>query len=493
MNDRTDARGDTEHRADRAARARVGLSGKLLVLTIAFVMLSEVLIYLPSIANFRLNWLSDRIAAAQTAALVLQAAPDGMVPAELERRLLANVGASAIAISTGETRRLIAAADAPDAVDRTYDLRESNMLGAIPAALDTLVATDRRLVRVIAAGPMGGETIEIVMDETPLKRAMLRFSRNILVLSLIISVITASLVYLALTRLFVRPMRRITDAMVHFRADPEDASRIIEPSRRSDEIGIAERELAGMQTDLRSMLQQRARLAALGLAVSKINHDLRNLLASASLAIDRMGSSADPTVQRFAPKLLETLDRAVRFCETTLRYGQADEAPPVRYRFALKPLVDDVGETLMAGAPHGLRWINSVDGDLVADADPEHIFRILMNLGRNAVQALESADPDPARPGEIRIAARREGAVVVMEISDNGPGLSPVAREKLFEAFGGSTTPGGTGLGLAIAAELVHAHGGRISLVEGTLGATFRIVVPDRVIELRGGRPKRRA
>ena len=70
------------------AGPRVGLSGKLLLLTVLFVMVAEILIYVPSVANFRLNWLNDRLAAAHTAALVLEAAPSGMVPESLAKQIL---------------------------------------------------------------------------------------------------------------------------------------------------------------------------------------------------------------------------------------------------------------------------------------------------------------------------------------------------------------------------------------------------------------------
>ena len=117
---------------------------------------------------------------------------------------------------------------------------------------------------------------------------------------------------------------------------------------------------------------------------------------------------------------------------------------------------------------------------------------MLLNLARNAVQALETRAPnDPVRD-QIRITGRREGAVVVIEVSDTGPGFPAKAREHLFEAFQGSTRTGGTGLGLAIAAELVRAHGGEIRLVEGTIGATFRLTIPDRAVELDAHRRRAR-
>ena len=81
-------------------RGRLGLSGKLLLLTIPLVLILEVLIYVPSIANFYVNRLNDRLAAATTAALVLDAAPSGMVPDSLSRQILESIGARAVAISS---------------------------------------------------------------------------------------------------------------------------------------------------------------------------------------------------------------------------------------------------------------------------------------------------------------------------------------------------------------------------------------------------------
>ena len=476
-------------RPSRAGAPRMGLSGKLLVLTILFVMIAEVLIYVPSIANFRLNWLQDRISSAYTATLVLEATPN--VPETLTKQILDSIGARAVALKMGQQRRLLAVSDMPPAVDHEIDMRNVSWYRAIINAFDTLLSTDNEVMRVVGPAPMGGEFVEIVVDEAPLRKAMLRFSVNILLLSLLISGITAALVFLALHYMFVRPLRHMTANMMAFHGQPENPASIIVPSGRQDEIGMAERELAAMQRDLALMLQQKNRLAALGLAVSKINHDLRNLLTTAQLFSDRLSSLPDPRVQRFAPKLMRALERAIAFCESTLSYGRAQETPPDRRMIALEPLVEEVRETLGLGPDTPIRWIDAVERGLTVDADPDQLFRILLNLARNAVQALEGrAAEDPGRD-QVRITGRREGAVVVIEVSDTGPGISDNAREHMFEAFQGSTRTGGTGLGLAITAELARAHGGDIRLVEGTLGATLRVTIPDRAVELQARRGER--
>jgi signal transduction histidine kinase len=266
---------------------------------------------------------------------------------------------------------------------------------------------------------------------------------------------------------------------------------VIAASQRTDEIGTAERELAAMQTDLATLLQQKNHLAALGLAISKINHDLRNLLTSAQLFSERLAKVSDPHVQRFSPQLMRALERAIAFCQSTLSYGRVQEAPPDRRMLPFESVVEDVRQTLGIDDGSRLSWISAIERGLMVDADPEQLFRILLNLARNAVQALDGGDRRDPRRDQIRITGRREGAVVVIEVSDTGPGLSERARAHLFEAFQGSTRTGSAGLGLAIAAELVRAHGGEIRLVEGTIGATFRLTIPDRAVELDSRRDER--
>jgi signal transduction histidine kinase len=472
---------------------RLGLSGKLLLLTIPLVMIAGMLIYVPAIANFRMNRLNDRLAAANTAALVLDAAPLGLVPDSLAREILTSIGARAVAIKMGQQRRLLASAELPAAIDHDIDLRTMTVWSAIVDTFEMMLETGNQAIRVVGPAPGGAQYIEVVFDELPLRQAVYRFSRNLLLVSLLIAVLTAALVYLALHYLFVRPMRRLTASMVGFHENPESPARIIVPSSRGDEIGVAERELSAMQRDLLSMLNQKSRLAALGLAVSKINHDLRNLLASSQLLSDQLASVPDPRVQRFAPKLMRSLERAIAFCQSTLSYGRAQEAAPDRRLIPVEPVVAEVRETAGLANDASITWISAIERGLTVDADPDQLFRVLLNLVRNAAQALESHAISDRASMQIRVTGRREGAVAILEVSDTGPGVPAKTRDHLFEAFQTSGRPGGSGLGLTIAAELVRLHGGDIHLVEGTLGATFRIAIPDRPVELQSVRERVRA
>lgn len=464
----------------------LGLSAKLLVLTTLFVMLAEILIFVPSVANFRISWLMDRLTASQLASLAAEATPTGDVPEKLRAELLRTAQVKAVALKRNDQRLLVLQSDMPLAIDQTYDLTElrdggaSARLMTIVDALSVMLSSGDRMLRIVGQpGNNAGELIEMVLPEAPLRAAMRAFALNILGLSVIISMITAALVYTALNVMLVRPMMRIARNMVRFAENPEDRSRIIRPTARGDEIGTAERELAHMQTELSQLLSQKSRLAALGLAVSKINHDLRNLLANTQLLSDRLTSSPDPTVQRFAPKLIASLDRAIAFCNDTLRFGKAAERPPRLEPIALADLTAEVGDGLDLPREGSVGWRVDMPPDIEVHADREHLFRVLNNLVRNAVQALEA---QPAgSDASIAITAERRAPGVRITVADNGPGVPPKAREYLFQAFQGSVRKGGTGLGLAIAHELIVAHGGTLRLLETAKGATFEIVLPDPV------------
>lgn len=475
--------------ASRRRWLRLGLPAKLLLLTAAFVMMAEILIFVPSVANYRVSWLSDRLTAAQIAALAAESVPGGAVPPKVRAELLRTAQVKAVAIKRGGLRRVVLPAEESLEIDDYYDLRPVhngdgsgvfNRLSLIGDAFVTFMSADR-IIRV--TGPVGSnpaDFIEIVIPEAPLKHVMIRYGLNILALSILISLITAALVYFALSYLLVRPMMRITRNMVRFSENPEDPERIIAPSDRADEIGVAERQLASMQRDLSQLFLQKNRLAQLGLAVSKVNHDLRNMLANAQLISDRLTSVPDPTVQRFAPKLIASLDRAINFCNDSLRFGRAEEAQPRRELLRLKPLVEDVGDGLGLPREGQIAWTVDMDENLRIDVDREHLFRVLSNLVRNATQAIEGQE-DRALPGHVEVRAWRDGRKVWMEVRDDGPGVPPRARENLFRAFQG-VRKGGTGLGLAIAAELVAAHGGKLRLLDEGPGATFVIELPDRAI-----------
>lgn len=459
---------------------RVGLAGRLTVLIIAFVMTAEVMIYVPAVANMRFNWLRNHISAAYTAALVLDAAPQAMLSDSFTRDLLNSVGARLIVMEKNGTRRILASADRPSKVDEVDDLRLSSWPSLLGGAFRTLTAPDGRVLTFFSAAPVGGSAIEVTMDEAPLKQAMDAFSRRILIYSLIVSGIVATLVAFAMNLMILRPVRRLTTSIMDFGADPADRTRIIVPSNRAHEIGQAERALAVMQEALALEISQKKNLANLGLAVAKINHDMRNMLSAAQILSDRLVNVTDPLAQRLAPKLVATLDRAIRFCQATLTYGRAVDEPPRPRPLALRAVVAEAAETVTPLANGAVQIANDVPDGLDLMADAEQMFRVMLNLLRNGVEALERAGASPGRLPMVTVQAWKESATTIIEVSDNGPGIPPALRPKIFSAFQNSSRPGGTGLGLAIVADLVRGHGGTITLVSepDDCGARFRITLP---------------
>jgi signal transduction histidine kinase len=461
-----------------------GLSIKLLLLTVLFVMIAEVLIFLPSIANFKLRWLEERLGTAAAVSVVLVQEDSESLPRTLQDDVLMAIGAKAIAVRDGGVSRLLVIAEMPPEVDEHIDLAHTGPVAALSGALDTLFFGGQRMLRVFGKVGESATEFELVIPDKRLRAAMLVYSRNVALLSLVISLFTATLVYAAIDRIMIRPIRAMTSSMLAFARAPDDPGRIIAPEDRSDEIGVAERELADMQQRLQKTLGEQKHLADLGLAVSKINHDMRNILASAQLLTDRLRGVRDPSVQAFAPKLLSALDRAVSYSDGVLAYGRTQEPPPSRRRIRLRQLVDEVQDLLGVDGAGGIEFVNAVDTGFEVDADSEQLFRVLTNLSRNAIQAMSSNDA-VSLVRRLTISAERIGSVSRILVADTGPGLPQKARENLFAAFRGSARSGGTGLGLAIAHELVRAHGGSLERVESIGGRTvFSVSIPDQPVRL---------
>ncbi|NNE52878.1 MAG: HAMP domain-containing histidine kinase [Sulfitobacter sp.] len=451
------------------------LSGRLLILTTVFVMIAEVLIFVPSIARFREDYMLNRLERAQIASLALLA--DDMLDPALEEELLKNAEVFNVVLRRDEVRQLMLSTDIPQTIAATYDLRDPSAPVLIRDALLRLANPEDQVVRVIGAPVReAGLQIEITMQTAPLRAAMIDYGIRILILSAVISVVTAVLLFFAMRALILKPIKRVVGHMQHYARAPEDARRIIEPSASVRELREAEVALRTMQTDLTQALKQKERLAQLGSAVSKISHDLRNILSSAQLFTDRIETSEDPLVVRLAPKLVNSITRAVHLCESTLAFGKAEEPGPTLTMVELTELVDDVtGAETLAARGHEISFEADIPPGLMVRADPEQLFRILSNLVRNARQALVAS----GQPGAIGITARETGSEWIIEITDTGPGLPPKAQEHLFTPFQGGARKGGSGLGLAIAAELVRGHGGALALAEtGPDGTTFRVTLP---------------
>lgn len=451
------------------------LSGRFLILTVIFVMLAEILIFVPSIARFREDFLLSRLERAQIASLALLA--DDMIDEELEQELLRNAQVMNVVLRRDEIRQLILSSPIPAPIDATFDLRDASAVQLIRDAVSRLVDPEPRMIRVIGAPVReAGLLIEITLTTKYLRAAMIDYGFRILVLSAVISVITAAMLFFAVRALLVRPIKGVVRSMQAYASAPEDARRIIQPTTGIVELREAEEALQSMQTELTASLKQKERLAQLGGAVAKVSHDLRNILTSAQLFTDRIEMSQDPTVRRLAPKLVNSISRAVNLCESTLAFGKAEEPAPTLTHILLMDVVSDVvaSERLAVG-DQNVSFAEDVPTGLTLRADPEQLYRVLLNLVRNARQAIVAT----GGAGEISISAREEDAAWFIAVSDTGPGLPPKAREHLFTPFQGGARKGGSGLGLAISAELVRGHGGTLLLTDSGEGGTcFEICLP---------------
>ncbi len=451
------------------------LSGRFLILTVIFVMLAEILIFVPSIARYREDYLLLRLERAQIASLALLA--DDMIDMELEEELLKNAGVYNVVLRRDEMRQLILSSPIPEPISATYDMRGATAGVLIKDAMMQLLDRDNRVVRVIGAPVQdAGLLIEVTMDTAELRMSMIDYGVRILALSAVISVVTAFLLFLAVRAILVRPIKGVVGYMQTYAAAPEDARSLIKPQAGVTELREAEEALLALQTELTASLKQRERLAQLGSAVAKVSHDLRNILTSAQLFTDRIESSEDPLVRRLAPKLVNSITRAVHLCESTLAFGKAEEPAPTLTRFALSEMVADViaSERLAVGE-FDLSFGEDIPAGLTVRADPEQMYRVVSNLVRNARQAIVAS----GQPGEIAVSATENDESWLITVKDTGPGLPPKAQEHLYQPFQGGIRKGGSGLGLAISQELVRGHGGMLTLSEtGTAGTTFEICLP---------------
>jgi signal transduction histidine kinase len=453
------------------------LSGRFLGLTIVFVVIAEVLVFVPSMARFRQDYLQNRLELGQLAALALLATPDEMVTPDLEAELLSTAEVLNVVLRRQQVRELALSSPMPPRIDDDFNLGTAGPMQLMRDALRVYFTTHDRVIRVVGRAKQGARSdVEVTLHEWPLREAMIAQGLRILYTSLALSLATATLLFLAVQRLIVRPINRVVGHMAAYRDDPEDASRIIVPESGALELREAEKALHDLEVRLTSALRQKERLAGLGGAVAKISHDLRNLLTTAQLLADRIDRSPDPGVRRAAPKLVGSLARAIALCERTLAYGKAEEPPPEAVVFTLAPMVDEVAENERQAAPDGCaEVVVEVPEGIRVRADPDQLFRVLSNLVRNAVQAIDAA----GRAGRVTVAAAENGGRSEIRVADTGPGLPLKARENLFQPFRGGVRQGGAGLGLVIAAELVKGHGGTLDLEEtGPAGTTFRILLP---------------
>ena len=453
------------------------LASRLLILTFVFTAAVEVLIVAPSAASFHERWLLDRLQSAELASVGVEALPYSAVEDDTAEELLRIGGVQAVVVGDQGVRRLLLQAPNLPRTPDLIDLRKPRPLTRLVDPWRTLFGHPERSIRVQARPRYRSvDFIEILAPAQPLKAELKTFLLNSLLTSLFISLVAGALLYGGLAFLVLQPLRRVTRSIERFAVDPEAEGE--PPGDRNDEIGRVERELFRMQDEVRQSLRSRARLVALGEAVAKINHDLRNMLTSAQLASERLADSPDPQVAKALPRLERALGRAAALARNVLEYGKSEEPPPQKTRISLAGAVTAAAED--AGlSTEGVRLIKALPARFAVQADADQLHRILVNLMRNARQAIEG-DVSRGGRGVVRVVALTEDGQCVLRLADDGPGIPPRLSERLFEPFVSGRASEGTGLGLTISRELAALNGGVLSLTDtGPHGTTFELRLPD--------------
>ena len=443
------------------------LSGKLLLMTIAVVMLAELVIFIPSATAFRQDWLNVR---AQQAALLAQAltgVPDYEASEILTEQFMRDTDVIMMSAKRdGMSEFMLGQPPSSGDID-VIDLREKRRLPLFRDAFRAFFGSAKGSLRVLAVSPVQGQdALELIIPKAKLQWAMRDYAKRIAVLSLAIAVITGLMIYLAMLFMIIRPIENLAGGLAAFREDPEIRRSNLPPSSRKDEIGQLQREFYDMKQGVRASFKQRERLATLGMAVAKINHDLRNVLASASLVSDRLASDQDERIAKMGSRLMRAIDRGIKLTSEVLNFSLSgqDEAELEVVRVSL--LVGEAAGDTLGGFGSGARRIsftNKIPSEMIVTADKDHTYRIFHNLFRNAAQAMAKIREDDA-VRHLTVEAIPSGDHITILVRDTGPGIPDKVKDKLFKAFAASSGHGSTGLGLTISQDLAREQGGDIVL-----------------------------
>ena len=454
------------------------LSRKLLLMTILFVMIAEVLIFIPSSAIYRHNWLAERAEYAGLLTLAIEGVPDFQGTEMLSEQFMQDTSVSMVAQKREGRSQLVLGMPPGTGPDSspiiTTDLRTVNHLMNFRETARAFFGNGQGYIRILSRPTVKGvEALEVLVPQAALKQALLDYCHNILLWSFAISVLTGLMIYAALSRMIVRPIQNLASGLAAFREDPRkrigDGAQI----KRQDEIGQLEHEFVDMKEGVRTAFQQQERLATIGMAMAKINHDLRNVLTSAQLISDRLADDKEERVASMGSRLVRAVERGVKLCEATLSFSQSVEERPTPKPVRIASLIGEVAGDVMA--EEGLvRFNNKVPTDMLVHADPDQLYRVFHNLFRNAVQAMADS-----KEKNLSVTAMVMDDKACIDIADSGPGLPKTALDNLFKAFTSSARKGGTGLGLTISRELARANKGNLILQKtGEEGTVFAVSLP---------------
>jgi signal transduction histidine kinase len=455
-----------------AIPVRFRLSQTLLWLTIAAELLTSLLIFLPDLARFRTGWLDTALIKAHLAALPGEALPNRQEEIQTRNALLALSGIDLVEINDGTTRWTIRAIDAPLPAGTRIALGTESEISQIEQALGVLFGPIGGYLEVQGASPLlPGSSVRVILRRATMQGVLRRFSLHFWRTALLTFLATGVLLYVALVLLVVRPLTQLIQAITDFRANPE---RAVAPKHGprllpGNEIAVAADAFASMRSALRTALWRQARLAAIGTAVAKINHDLRGILAPAMLTAERLLAHPDPAVRRAGRIVERTVERATEVARTMVGYVRDNPAAMITEPHLLRPVVEAAAKTLAILNP-AARLINHVAPDLAGQINEAQFQRIITNLLRNAAEAAAT---------EITVSATEADGKLLLDISDNGHGIADSVRARLFQPFANDERELSTGLGLAIARDLARAHKAEIALVATSpRGTIFRITLP---------------
>ena len=453
------------------------LSGKLLVWTIIFVLVAELLIFIPSAAIYRQTWLTERAKSAGLLTLAIEGVPNYEGGAMLSERYMQDTDVSMVVQKRGGMSQVVLGMPPGDVKIITVDLRAKRRLPLFLDSFQDFFGDGHAYIRILSVPTVDGvEALEVLVPQRALKQAMHDYSKRILLWSLAISVLTGLMIYAALSLIIVKPIRKLARGLASFRQEPHKR---VAPgqdrlSLRKDEIGQLERQFSDMKIGVRAAFKQQERLATLGMAMAKINHDLRNVLTSTQLISDRLANDPDERVRGMGERLVRAVGRGVKLCEATLSFSQSVEEKPELRPVRIAALIGEAAADATEEYKSTLKTIkfkNKVDTNLGVMVDPDHTYRISHNLFRNALEAMQKSEA-PALHVDVEIIDDKAS----FKISDTGPGIASNIQKSLFKAFTSGANKGGTGLGLTISRELARAQGGNLVLQNTSESGTIFVL-----------------
>ncbi|MBI3183374.1 MAG: HAMP domain-containing protein [Myxococcales bacterium] len=341
---------------------------------------------------------------------------------------------------------------------------------------------------VAAAGEAEPPSVERVLPLAPVAELRLSFSRSELLaagaevlraffLFFTIGLTLAVLSGLLISRRITRPVEALTQAASKVSAGSWDAKVEV---RASGEVGALVEAFNRMTADLRRTTQKLVaseRVAAWQEVARRLAHELKNPLTPIKMSLETLMAASAEGSPKFsglfkesAGAMLEEVERLRRIVDEFSRFARLPK--PQLSRADLSELAAQV-LSLYAAPRDGVALSSKLEPNVLVEADRDQLTQVLLNLVKNAEEAMPSG-------GRVEVRVRRAGAEAVLEVEDQGQGVRPEDRSRIFEPYF-TTKQGGTGLGLAIAARICQEHGGRLEVGgEVGRGAIFSVVLPAR-------------